>query len=84
MGVGAARGGHRTCNAKIRRLRMPYPPLMDKNEAKVKAEKKAEEQITLARRDLWLLKIAAATGIMSFISHGISAVTWFLTHTGII
>ena len=53
---------------------------MNKDEAKAKAEEKAEEKITLARRDLWLLKIAAATGIMSFISHGISAVTWFLTH----
>jgi hypothetical protein len=49
---------------------------MNKEEAKLKAEEKAEEKVTLSRRELWLLRIAAATGIMSFISHGISAAVW--------
>ena len=53
---------------------------MDKDEIKLKAEEKAEEKITLSRRELWLLRIAAATGVMSFVSHGISALTWLFTH----
>jgi hypothetical protein len=53
---------------------------MNKDEAKLKAEEKAEEKVTLSRKELWLLRIAAATGVMSFISHGISAVTWLVTH----
>jgi len=32
---------------------------------------KAREQITLARGEVWLLRIAAATGVLSMISHGI-------------
>jgi len=53
---------------------------MDKEEAKLKAIKKAEEKVTLSRKELWYLKVAAATGIMSFISHGISAVTYVFSH----
>lgn len=53
---------------------------MNKDEAKLKAEEKAEERISLSRKELWFLKIAAATGVMSFISHGIGAVTWLVTH----
>jgi hypothetical protein len=53
---------------------------MDKDEAKLKVEEKAEERVTLTRKEWWYLKIAAATGIMSFISHGISAVTWVVSH----
>jgi hypothetical protein len=53
---------------------------VNKDEAKLKAEQKAEEKVTLSRRELWLLRVAAATGVMSFISHGIAAVTWFFTH----
>jgi hypothetical protein len=32
---------------------------------------KAEERITLARGEVWLLRIAAATGVISMFSHGI-------------
>ena len=32
---------------------------------------KAEERITLARGEVWLLRIAAATGVLSMISHGL-------------
>jgi hypothetical protein len=32
---------------------------------------KAEERVTLARGEVWLLRIAAATGVLSMISHGI-------------
>lgn len=53
---------------------------MDKEEAKAEVAEKAEEEIRLPRRELWWLKIAAATGVMSFISHGISAITWLVTH----
>lgn len=53
---------------------------VNKDEAKLKAEEKAEEKVTLSRKELWLLRIAAATGVMSFISHGISAVTYLFSH----
>ena len=49
---------------------------MDKEDVK----QVGSEKITLEKRELWLLKIAAATGVMSFISHGISAVTYLLNH----
>jgi len=32
---------------------------------------KAQERITLARGEVWLLRIAAATGVISMLSHGI-------------
>lgn len=38
-------------------------------DAKDKAAEKATEQITLSRSQLWLLQIAAATGVLSMISH---------------
>jgi len=34
-------------------------------------EAKARETVTLARGEVWLLRIAAATGVISMISHGI-------------
>lgn len=40
---------------------------------------KAEERITLARGELWLLRIAAATGVLSMLSHGLD----FLHELGI-
>lgn len=53
---------------------------MDKDEVKLKAEEKAEEKVTLSRKELWLLRIAAATGVMSMISHGIQAVNWLINN----
>jgi hypothetical protein len=41
--------------------------MVDKEDIK----EKAEERITLARGEVWLLRIAAATGVLSMISHGI-------------
>jgi hypothetical protein len=41
---------------------------------------KAQERITLARGELWLLRVAAATGVISMLSHGIS----FLHELGLI
>lgn len=35
------------------------------------AKRKATERVTLARGEVWLLRVAAATGIVSAISHGI-------------
>lgn len=35
------------------------------------AQEKASERITLARGEVWLLRIAAATGVVSMISHGV-------------
>jgi hypothetical protein len=32
---------------------------------------KAEERVTLSRGELWLLRLAAATGVLSALSHGI-------------
>lgn len=52
---------------------------MNKEEARLKAEEKAEEKVTLSRKELWLLRVAAATGVMSFVSHGIAALTWLLS-----
>jgi len=40
---------------------------VDKEDVK----EKAEERVTLARGEVWLLRIAAATGVLSMISHGI-------------
>jgi hypothetical protein len=34
-------------------------------------QEKAQERITLARGEVWLLRIAATTGVMSMLSHGI-------------
>ena len=43
-----------------------------------KVEKKAEEKVTLSRAELWLLRIAAATGILSALSHGIQFVSMIM------
>lgn len=40
---------------------------MDKDEL----QEKAEEKITLARGELWLLRIAAATGVIGMLSHAV-------------
>jgi hypothetical protein len=34
-------------------------------------QEKAAERVTMARGELWLLRIAAATGVLSALSHGI-------------
>jgi hypothetical protein len=36
-----------------------------------KVQEKAAERVTLSVGELWLLRIAAATGIMSALSHGL-------------
>jgi hypothetical protein len=36
-------------------------------------KEKVQERTTLARGEIWMLRIAAATGIASFISHGTDA-----------
>jgi hypothetical protein len=41
---------------------------------------KAEEKVTLSRGELWLLRVAAATGVVSMLSHGLS----FLHEIGLI
>ena len=38
--------------------------------AKESVEDKAKERVTLERSELWLLRIAAATGIAGLLSHG--------------
>jgi hypothetical protein len=43
-------------------------------------QEKAQERITLARGEVWLLRIAAATGVVSMLSHGIA----FLHEIGLI
>jgi len=40
-------------------------------DAKDEIQEKAEERITLARGEVWLLRIAAATGVLSMLSHGV-------------
>ena len=45
-----------------------------------KVQEKAEEKITLARGEVWLLRIAAATGVISMFAHGID----FLHEIGIL
>jgi hypothetical protein len=41
---------------------------------------KAREQVTLARGEVWLLRIAAATGVVSMLAHGIQ----FLHEIGVL
>lgn len=36
---------------------------------KKKVEQKAEEKVTLSKAELWMLRIAALTGVASFLSH---------------
>lgn len=36
-----------------------------------KVAEKATERITLSRGELWLLRIAAATGVVSMLAHGV-------------
>ena len=36
---------------------------------KEEVEKKAEEKVTLSKAELWLLRVAALTGVASFLSH---------------
>lgn len=38
---------------------------------KAEVEEKAKERVTLSRVELWMLRIAAATGVASFLSHGL-------------
>lgn len=40
-----------------------------------KVAEKAQERVTLARGEVWLLRIAAATGVLGMLSHG-----WDLLH----
>jgi hypothetical protein len=44
---------------------------------KNEVEEKVTERVTLARGEIWLLRIAALTGIASLISHGGEAVAAF-------
>jgi hypothetical protein len=39
---------------------------------------KARERVTLSRGELWLLRVAAATGVFSLLSHGGEFVGWLL------
>ena len=34
-------------------------------------QRKASERVTLARGEVWLLRIAAATGVVSMLAHGV-------------
>ena len=36
-----------------------------------KVQEKAGEKVTLARGEIWLLRIAAATGVIGMLSHGV-------------
>ena len=36
-----------------------------------KVAEKAAERITLARGEVWLLRVAAATGVVSMLAHGV-------------
>ena len=36
-----------------------------------RAQDKAKERVTLARGEVWLLRIAAATGVAGMLSHGV-------------
>ena len=38
-------------------------------ETKEKVERKANEKTTLTKAELWLLRIAAATGVVGMLSH---------------
>jgi hypothetical protein len=40
---------------------------VDKDDIK----EKAEERVTLSKAELWLLRCAAATGVISALSHGL-------------
>jgi hypothetical protein len=44
---------------------------MNKDDVK----EKSREKVVLSRKELWLLRIAAATGVMSFLSHGIQFIS---------
>jgi hypothetical protein len=55
---------------------IPADSIMDKEDVK----DKANEKLVLSRKELLALRVAAATGVMSFISHGIAAVTWLASH----
>lgn len=35
-----------------------------------KVQEKASERVTLARGEVWLLRISAATGVVSMLAHG--------------
>jgi hypothetical protein len=35
-----------------------------------KVQEKASEKVTLARGEVWLLRISAATGVVSMLGHG--------------
>lgn len=44
-----------------------------------KVVEKASEEITLKRGEVWLLRIAAATGVVSMLAHGVD----FIQHLGL-
>lgn len=43
----------------------------DDAEGMDKVAEKASEKVVLARGELWLLRIAAATGVVSMLAHGV-------------
>lgn len=43
----------------------------DEDSAADKVAEKATERITMARGEVWLLRIAAATGVFSMLAHGV-------------
>jgi hypothetical protein len=45
-----------------------------------KVQEKATERVTLARGEVWLLRISAATGVVSMLAHGLS----FLHQMGVL
>ena len=45
--------------------------MSDNKGAGEKAVDKAQEDVVLARGELWLLRIAAATGAVSMLAHGV-------------
>lgn len=44
---------------------------MDEDGVADKVAEKATERISMARGEMWLLRIAAATGVVSMLGHGV-------------
>ena len=43
-------------------------------------KREAQRPVTLARGEVWLLRVAAATGVVSMVSHGAAVVAWLFKH----
>jgi len=47
---------------------------MTDEDAVDKVQKRAKEKVELPRAELWMLRVAAATGVVSMLAHGVDLI----------